>query len=166
MNSWFFIIFIGVFYAIGVGMLGYGLLSLKRSTEAGDWPTAVGSIDECQISRKDSGENVTYGVEVKYSYSVNGKEYQGDKLAFGYAFSSARETHQEILEKLKAAQSVEVRYDPFHPENSVLSYGVHRSILYNLAFSISWLLFTIGFSVIAWIGSKSDTVLLENLTTQ
>ena len=103
---------------------------------------------------------------MSYQYSVNGRELTNDLLAFGYTASSGREAHEEILDKLKGASTVDVRYDPSDPQNSVLSYGVHRSIQVVLGFAVTWLLFVIGFTVLWWVSSCSDHVLLQNLHVQ
>jgi hypothetical protein len=167
-GMWFFTAFMSVFYLVGFGLLGYGLWSMRRSTESGTWPMVTGTIDACELTTHPGGadSDPTHKVEVKYTYSVNGRQYTGDTLAFGYTSSSGREVHKEILARLQAAQTVEVRYDPFDPQTSVLSYGVHRSIQFTIAFAITWLLFVVGFTVIWWVAAQSDTVLLENLITQ
>jgi hypothetical protein len=166
-GMWFFTAFISLFYLAGFGLLGYALWSMSRSTEAGTWPTAPGTIDACEMTTNpgDGDGGPTYQVQVKYTYNVNGKEYTGDTLAFGYTASSGQEVHEEILAELQQAKTVEVRYDPFDPQVSVLSYGVHRSIQFTLVFAVTWLLFVVGFTAIWWVASRSDTVLLENLVT-
>lgn len=158
-----FIAFIGIFYAVGLGMLGYGLWSIKRSTEAGSWPTVPGRIVACSMKESSDSDGSTYQVQVEYAYKVAGVDYTNDRLAFGYSLSSGYEVHREILEKLQKAQTVEVRYDPGDPQTAVLSYGIHRSIQFVMAFAVTWLAFVIGFTLIWWVASRSDNVLLQNL---
>jgi hypothetical protein len=160
-----FAIFISVFYVVGFALLGYSLLSARRSTLASNWPTTPGAITQLSIEEK-SDEGTSYEVRVHYTYSVDGVAYDGSRLAFGYSSSSGREAHEEIHRKLKAAKSVVVRYDPSDPEVSCLSYGVHRSIQLGLAFSITWLAFVFGFTLLFWLFSRNDPVLLENLMVQ
>ncbi|MEM6471335.1 MAG: DUF3592 domain-containing protein [Planctomycetota bacterium] len=163
---WFFVAFISIFYAVGFGLLGYSLTSMKRSTEAAAWPAVAGRIVSCDLESNSDGDGTTYEVKVSYSYKVGGRELTNDVLAFGYSGSSGHESHREILEKLKAAKTVEVRYDPDSPETSALSFGFHRSIQFTLAFAVTWLLFVVGFSIIWWVASRSDDVLLRNLVTR
>jgi hypothetical protein len=40
---------------------------------------------------------------------------------------------------------------------------VHRSIQFMFAFAITWLAFVVGFTIIWWVASRSDDVLLQNL---
>jgi hypothetical protein len=80
--------------------------------------------------------------------------------------SSERATHSQIYSKLKDAKLVTVRYDPANPSESTLSYGFHLSIKLMLAFAATWLAFTLGFSLLWWLFSQPDDVLLQNLLVQ
>jgi hypothetical protein len=154
----------GLFFLVGFGMLGYGLWSVARSAQAAAWPTTPGMITQLSLAERADNEGATtYEVKVNYSYAVKGAAYEGSRLAFGYGGSGGRAAHEEILQKLKDAKQVAVRYDPHDPAVSCLSYGVHRSIQFVLAFAATWLAFIIGMSSILWLSSRSDDVLLDHL---
>lgn len=160
----FFGLFISVFYVVGFGLLGYSLISARRSIAAASWPRARGVITHCELVSSTDGEGgTTEKVNVAYTYLIGTKSYSGSRLAFGYSGSSAKSGNAEMVSKLKSAKSIEVRYDPADPTNSTLSYGIHRSIQFTLAFAITWLLFVIGFTLLFWVSSRADTVLLRNL---
>ena len=164
MKSMFFTAFISIFYAIGIGILLYALWSAKRSNAAANWPTSNGTITNCILNQANDGDGgTTYEVKVKYNYAVNGQTFSSSRLAFGYAGSSGRNAHQQIYETLRSARSVTVRYDPGDPSNSTLSFGIHRSIRFQFAFAITWLAFVFGFTVIWWVASQNDNVLLQNM---
>jgi hypothetical protein len=164
MKSMFFTIFISIFYAIGLGLLLYALWSAKRSNAAANWPTANGKITSCALSEKNDGDGgTTYEVKVQYDYSVDGRNFSGSRLAFGYAGTSGKNAHQQIYKALRSARTVAVRYDPTDPANSTLSFGIHRSIRFQFAFAITWLAFVVGFTVIWWVSSQGDNVLLRNM---
>lgn len=164
MKSMLFAFFIALFYAIGLGLLGYAMWSAHRSNIAAAWPIALGTMESCSLESRSDGEGgTTYEVKVQYSYAVNRKEFRGSRLAFGYAGSSGHEAHQQILSKLKSSKIVDVRYDPADPSVSTLSFGIHRSILFMFAFAITWLAFVVGLTVIWWVASRGDDVLLRNL---
>jgi hypothetical protein len=165
-NMTFFMIFMSLFYVVGFCLLGYALWSIKKSTEAGTWPTTPGTLKSAEIKSSSDSDGTTYEVKVAYSYKIGGQEYNGERLAYGYGGSSGREAHAEILEKLKAAKVIEVRYDPSDFATSTLSYGVHRSIQLMLAFAVTWLLFVFGFTMIWWLASGGDSVLLNNLSVR
>ena len=69
--------FIGVFYAVGFGMLGFGLWSARRSTLAATWPTTPAKITSLEVHEKSDSDGSTYEVKVRYSYTVDGVAYQG-----------------------------------------------------------------------------------------
>jgi hypothetical protein len=161
-----FAIFISLFYLIGFGVLGAAIWSARRSTQAASWPTTRGVLTSLALKENPGSEGSTYEVKVEYTYTVAGKQYRGSCLAFGYMAGSEREAHAEIHEKLKAAKSVDVRYDPDDPASSTLSFGIHRSIQFVLAFAITWLAFVTGFTLLWWLGSRGDDVLLRNLSVQ
>jgi hypothetical protein len=161
-----FAAFISIFYLVGFWLLGYGLWSARRSTQAAVWPTTPGTITQLEVREDSDGDGVSYEVKVRYTYTVAGVAYEGSRLAFGYGGSSGREVHDEIHRKLKEAKTVAVRYDPADPSVSCLSFGLHRSIRIALAFAVTWLLFVIGFTLLFWMFSRRDTILLENLSVQ
>jgi hypothetical protein len=161
-----FAVFIGLFYVVGFGLLGFGVWSARRSTQAAGWPTTPATITNLEISESSDGDGTSYEVKVQYSYTVDGVGYAGSRLAFGYSGSSGRDAHDEIYRKLKEAKTVAVRYDPTEPSVSCLSYGLHRSIQIMLAFAVTWLLFMFGFTMLFWLFSKRDGVLLNNLSVQ
>jgi hypothetical protein len=159
-----FILFFVAFYVIGFWLLAQGLLSAHRSTRAATWPTAPAVITALEVQRKGDDEATTYVVKVEYTYVVNGVKYEGSRLAFGYEGSTDRGTPAQILQRLKGAMAISARYDPSDPSVSCLSFGLHRAIVGKLAFATMWLLFVLGFTVVAWVFSRTDTVLLKNLS--
>lgn len=165
-SSIFLFIFFGVFFLIGFLTLGKGLWEAYRSSRASRWPTVSGNIAELELEDDSTGESTTYEVKVRYTYAVDGAEYEGTRLAFGYLGSSERPGHDEIYQRLKNATTVEVRYNPTDPAVSCLSFGLHRSIVFLLLFAAVWLAFITGFVALWWVASGSDDVLLRNLIVQ
>src|SRR5262249_17601824 len=159
-----FTIFISIFYAVGFGMLGFGIWSAWRSTQAAHWPTVPGTVSSLDLQTNSDSDGTTYQVQVAYKYTVTESAYHSSRLAFGYTGSSGRDAHAEIYEKLKSAKSVDVHYDPEDPASAVLSFGMHRSIQFVLIFAITWLAFMVGFTLIWWLSLTSDNVLLQNLS--
>jgi hypothetical protein len=161
-----FVAFISVFYLVGFGVLGYAVWSAWRSTQVASWPTTQGIVTNLALKESSDNDGTTYEVQVEYDYTVAGTLYRGSRLAFGYTASSGRDAHMAIHDKLKAAKIVDVHYDPADPASSALSFGIHRSIQFTLAFAITWLAFVIGFTLIWWLASRGDDVLLQNLSVQ
>ena len=151
------------FYIIGLVLLGYGLRMMKRSTEPASWPTTQGRIVSCELVKDSDGKYETYEVKASYSYSVRGVNFTNDKLAFGYEGTIEQNAQQQILTKLEEARTVDVRYDPMAPQNSVLTYGIR--IQSALVFALAWLAFQFGLTVAVCLMLSSDNVLLQNLIT-
>ncbi len=163
----FFTIFISVFYLAGFAILGFGIWAARRSTHAATWPTTEGVLDKIVLTSKSgTDEKPTYQVQVEYTYTVDGTEYHGSRLAYGYVASTGYEVHKEIHDKLKDAEIVDVRYDPNDPATSTLSFGIHRSIRFILGFAITWLSFIIGFTLVWYVAVHGDDVLLQNLSVR
>lgn len=161
----FWVCFLGTFYATGFVLLGRGLLTAHRSARAAAWPTAPATITKLEV-REVPGDGTTYKVEVWYTYTVDGVAYEGSRFAFGYWGSEDREPQDAIYRRLKGAESVHVRYDPANPAESCLSFGLDRAIWFGMVLGGTFILFTIGMTVVAWLLSRDDTVLLDNLSVQ
>ncbi len=158
-----FTLFISVFFLVGFGLLGFGLYSYYRGHQALSWPTVEGRLEACHLKEKSDSDSTTWEVNVRYSYSVAGQEFEGQRLAFGYSASSAHEAHKGIYEKLKSASVVTIRYQPDNPGDSVLAAGFNRSTFMVLAFAVTWLLFTTGFTVLWVTSSGRDTQILDQI---
>lgn len=157
---------LGCLYVIGFAMLGSTLWGAWQSTQAAGWPTTAATITALELHDDNDGEATTHEVKVQYTYSVDGQAYAGSTLAFGYCASSGRKAHDDIFQRLKQAKGVSVRYDPANPSVSCLSFGLHRTLQVLFAFAVTWLSFLMGVSLILWLFSWPDSVLLNNLLVQ
>jgi hypothetical protein len=163
------IAFMSAFLLVGFVALGFGLWNARRSLRAGMWPTVRGRLTDVSLKENSSGGSEggpTFGVSVRYTYAVDGVTYEGSRLAFGYLSSSGRAAHDLIIQKLELANSVLVRYDPANPAVSCLSFGIHKSIRFVIAWSLMWLGFCLAFVLLCWFCSGSDDELLRNLSVE
>ncbi|MEQ8178504.1 MAG: DUF3592 domain-containing protein [Amphiplicatus sp.] len=156
-------LFFGLFLAVGLAILGFGLRSLSLSKQAEGWPTAQGRIVSSDFVTDTDDDGTTYRTKLRYAYNVAGRDYEGDKIAFGYSASSGRAFHREIYEALPAGSQVAVRYDESDPARAVLAFGVNQSILFLLIFGGVWTLFTLGMAAMFWLGEKGAGGLLQNI---
>jgi hypothetical protein len=168
MGKLFFSLFISIFYAVGFGLLWYGINLGKQSTIASNWPSVTGTITNLSLEGNSDSDGSTYDgstyeVRVEYSYSVMGRTYTNSRLAFGYGGSSGRKAHQEIFNKLQQTDTIRVLYNPNDPATSTLSFGIHRSIKLILIFAITWLAFVFGFTSVLWLDSQPDDALIKNI---
>lgn len=155
--------FFGLFLAIGVGILGFGLHSLEMSRQAERWPTTPGRITASDFVVSADSDSTTYRAKVAYAYNVLGRDLVGDKIAFGYTASSGETFHRDVYRALPAGAQVAVRYSPDNPERAVLSFGVNQSIIFLLIFGAVWTMFTLGLASLFWLGGKGADNLLANM---
>lgn len=156
-------LFFAVFLAVGLGILGFGVRSLAKSQQVEGWPKTWGTLLERELIESSDSDGTTYRVEVRYRYAVAGREYESDRIAFGYTGSSAHDTHRAIHEKLQRGDAVQVRYDPEDPAQAALVYGLHQSTIFMLIFGGVWTMFTLGLFSLFFLSARPDTALLERL---
>lgn len=162
-GSIFLTLFFGLFLAVGVGILGFGVRSMEMSKRAEHWPTVPGKIVTSDFVVDSDSDSTTYRASVSYEYDVIGTLLTGNKIAFGYSGSSAQSYHRDIYEALPVGAQVAVRYDPHKPERAVLSYGVNQSIKFLMLFGAVWTMFTLGMVAMFWLGEQGATTLLQNM---
>jgi hypothetical protein len=126
------------FFAVGVGILCFGINNLIMANQAKTWPTTEGTIKSCKCAYYYvMNESSSYFTHVNYSYTVAGRSYQGDRIAFGYSGSWWRKPNQKIADRLSSAKTVLVRYAPDKPSLAVLSCGLNGATIITL-FTGSW----------------------------
>ena len=162
-GSIFLTLFFGVFIAIGVGILGFGLRSLHLAQQAEHWPTVPGKVRNIEFDIDSDSDGTTYKTKVSYLYNVMGREIAGTKIAFGYAGSSSEQFHRDIYSALPVNTQVAVRYNPNKPDQAVLSFGVNQSIKFLILFGAVWCTFVFGLMTMMWMSGQGATTLLDNM---
>ncbi|WP_406693858.1 DUF3592 domain-containing protein [Singulisphaera sp. Ch08] len=148
------------FATIGFVVLGMAAWSTYLSMLPKGWPTARGTMIELAMKRHQPGteRGNFYRVTARYTYAVEGKRYEGTRIAFGYMMSGDRDEHAGIYRRLKASREVSVRYDPSNPTRSCLIYGVHGSIRDLYAFSAVWLTAVSGFAWLFQVAARRGAI--------
>ena len=91
-GSIFLTLFFGLFLAVGVGVLGYGLRSYHYGKQAEHWPTVPGTIITSDLDINSDDDATTYQAKVEYRYTPDMIERTGKTIAFGYSGSSGERT--------------------------------------------------------------------------
>ncbi|MEW4455147.1 DUF3592 domain-containing protein [Bremerella sp. JC817] len=134
---------------IGVAILSYGMIDVVQGYSAEKWPTAKGDIVDARLRSFASGKGGTrFEAKVKYTYQVNGANYEGERIGFGYGVTDSQELPQKIVNKLKSGKQVEVRYNPKRPEDSALIPGVFSGVRFNILAGILWIVFSLGGAIL------------------
>jgi hypothetical protein len=137
------LIIAGVFFLIGLGVALYGLTALSNAEAAKAWPTAEGTILSSRCERFFNDWQITYEAMVTYTYSVAGKRYEWNTIAFGYNGGWWRLPNRRIADRFPPGSAVTVRYDPSEPWSATLSVGLNLPIL-GWIFLGSWIMLVSG----------------------
>lgn len=143
-------------FAVGFGIIGWGAYCSLKSRIASNWPIVPGEIKSCEIKKTTDVDGDTYRVLVSYSYEVFGRQYHGDRIAFGYCGSNKYAEHSSLYDKLSMTRKVAVRYNPSNPAESALTFGP-KMPLRILVFGFMWVFFMTGFSIL-WTQSSHSSV--------
>lgn len=111
--------------ALGTGLAG--VITLLRSMAGMAWGRAPGTITgaELEVSEDSEGDNLYYRPVLTYQYTVDGKQYTSDLLAFGahkhtYQDNRGKKKAEAKLAEYPVGKQVEVRYNPSNPASAVL----------------------------------------------
>lgn len=148
--------FLGVFLFVGAAVLVFGVVQLRKALASKDWPTVSGTIISAEmISRtrqRESGGSITvYGAAVVYRYSVNGEEYESDRISYGSFSSSDRSHARSVLETYPPGRSVAVHYDPDEPGTAVLEIGIGTGNFILLGVGSAFVLFGGGLLIALYV---------------
>lgn len=158
----FFSIFLfTIFYIVGIGVLGGGILSLTQALAAKKWIIEPGILQDVHLVRR-AVSPATYKININYQYQVKGISYEGNNLGFGYTGDSNMNAHSQIYRKLKSAKQAEIRFNPANHSQSTLTSGAHRSHFITISFGVMWLTFTIFltiFELIAYFHMITSVIL-------
>jgi len=104
--------------AIGIFCILAWLGGRQEAAASNGWPSVPGVVTAMEISesRSNDGTRTTHA-KVTYTYSVNGKSYQGDRVKVESM------TDPSEAERYPKGTPVKVFYDPAHPEAAVLEQG-------------------------------------------
>ena len=128
------------FFAVGGGILCAGINNLMTANQATSWPTTEGTITSSTcVYYYVMNECSSYFTHANYRYTVAGKSYNGDRIAFGYTGSWWRRPHQNIADRLSSSTTVLVRYNPDTPSTAVLACGLNGSTALTL-YAGSWIM--------------------------
>ncbi len=108
----------------GTLLTSWGIFNLRDASASSGWPTADGRVLSSRVERSrgssDSRDSYRYSPAIRYSYSVDGKQYTGDRVSFRDDHYGRREKAQRIVDEYATGSSVPVRFKPDDPSQAVL----------------------------------------------
>jgi hypothetical protein len=115
-----------IFVGGGAYLLLRGLRSRSQGAQVQEWPYTTGVIRESTVrsvtSTGEAGEPLTEELPyVRYTYTVNGKEYHGSSLTSGLANTGRGEDWaRKLTGNFPLGSTVTVWYNPKDPADSVI----------------------------------------------
>jgi hypothetical protein len=135
-----FLIFSGVFMALGLMMITAGIVNLWRAHESTNWPSAPGQIVYGRINEDDPAQQVKAdgvnlvahkekGVIVIYKYSAGGKPRFSNRRLFGQVPDNQTDWAEALGNFYSLGKEVPVFYDPMDQDRAVLTPGIAREAM-------------------------------------
>lgn len=152
-----------VFVLAGLFLLYGALSNILKTHQASSWPTTTAAVTAVALKRSAGSKRPTYQADVRYTYRVSGQSCTGSTLSIGYGGSSDLSAHEALVRKLESARTVEVRYNPNAPAESVLMPGISRAHWFFLALALTWLLVVGGITTTVMLGLQADAAWLDRL---
>jgi len=140
------VLILGTVFSIagGVAGFGFGKPILDKAKASNEWPSTDGKVIESELERHRGNEGETmYKALVVYEYSLDGGEFESDRVWFGGGYSTSdRSEMQAVVKEYPVGKNVTVYYSPDDPGEAVLKPGAYFSSY--LLFGGGLIFFTIG----------------------
>jgi len=114
--------------------------NIRKNFDASSWPT-VGATIISSEPKQGCGKGSSYTPRVRYQYTVNGRQYLGEVLAYSMFDCGGFEEMKARTDAYPRGAQVQAHVNPAHPSDAVLVAGVvHSDSKFGLAlFSLLFL---------------------------
>lgn len=123
-----------IIFILALGLIQDRVRLLMVGQQSLQWPTVVGEVvdaESSQIAGSQTGSG--WRIRVRYSYQVDGREYESDRLAFSRQIGGrTRIQADDELRQYVPGGPVVVHYDPLRPFRAVLRPGPDRRAYFGL----------------------------------
>ena len=139
----FAVLFVGFWSAITLVFDVMLVISAWRQIQAESYPRVIGAITHSEVDEHHDSDGTTYSADVKYVFTVDDRQYEGDRYRYGQMGSSDRNAHK-IVASLPVGKEVPVYYNPADPADSVLKTGIEGSDLFMALFMMPFNIVMLG----------------------
>jgi hypothetical protein len=144
------LLFFGIFWSGMVLVFDtVTLLPVIRQLKATKYASTQGTILSSEVTSHDDSDSTTYGVALKYSYSVEDREYVGTKYRYDTSSSSDHWAFR-VVDAMPPGKKVAVFYNPQNPSDAVLSTGLLGSDFFMAMFLTPFNMVMLGFCWAGW----------------
>lgn len=145
------LIFFGLFWSAMTLMFdGFTIGPAVRQVLAQRFVTTQGTVLSSEVTHHDNDDGTTHGVRIKYSYTVAGREYTGDRFRYDKSSSSDSAWARRAVKEHPVGSTTTVYYNPNAPENAVLRPGLAGSDLFMAMFMTPFNAVMVGFWWFGW----------------
>ncbi len=160
---------VAAFHCIsGCSRLDSDISGVRNMAESIDWPRTDAVITGMSVVETRSGKSrMTYTPKVAYTYSVNGRSYEGTRLAYDGAFyglTADRHAIDAIAEHFPVGSHHTARYSPKNEGDAVIVPGVPKHVIIPAISSIfvAIMFIPLGFAV-AFFGTRRGSSVLNRV---
>ncbi len=126
------IVISGVFILVGIISAFFILAKIRKAYASRNWAKVPGDLVSADLRivvyegrEPDGGADMASALvpDFKYTYTVNGKRYQGTRVTFSDGVSKFPSVLRKLQEEYKGKNQIIVYYNPENPAESVLKPG-------------------------------------------
>ena len=108
-----------IFVYLGLKIIADEIRTWRKAIASREWSSSVGEVINSELQTA-YGRRATYSPQAKYSYTVAGQNYTGDRIVFAWREVFDREAAEKVVQSYRPGQMVTVFYDPQQPQASTL----------------------------------------------
>ena len=134
-------ILIAALLIFGLVLGGFGMYRYNMGRESGSWPVVQGKITYARPEPRRVKSRTQYHPGVRYTYTVNGRSYTGNRITASEIYQKSRSGAEDILRKYPVGGQIPVHYNPADPGVSLLETGLPKNVLVLLGGAAACLFF-------------------------
>jgi hypothetical protein len=113
------------------------------------WPTANGTVLVSEIEAMYTPKSMIYTPIVRYEYTVGGRRYESDVIAFGLTAQTSQKKAEAAIAGRTAGAAVTVHYDPDDPAKATLDTTSHEASKLRRT---GWIMIGIAIAIYGFMG--------------
>ncbi|MGK7944802.1 MAG: DUF3592 domain-containing protein [Microcystaceae cyanobacterium] len=151
--KWIVLVVVGIFVAVGAGLMLSGFHQIKLAHASHRWPTASGQITHSQVQINSDSDGTTYKPIIKFSYRYQGRNLTSDNIFFGGGgvATGDRRYADKFVRKYPVGKRVQVAYNPHRPKQSVLEAGLTKKSFIQFTFGSLFFMMGGGVGILYWL---------------
>ncbi len=145
------LIFFGLFWSAITLAFDYIMVSTAvRQLLALRFASAQGTILSSEVTEHDGEDGPTYGVKMRYSFSVGGQQLEGKRYRYDTSTTSGSGWARRVVRMHPPGERVEVFYNPRNPQDCILRPGITGSDLFHFVFMTPFNAVMLGIWAVGW----------------